>query len=240
MGLPENQGMPQRNSDKEKLLEDPLSSEASDYFIKPTRCHGCTVIIEPLLVLNMMFLNPLYVLMPQYIERREWEKLMGNETYPGNSNSCESNPNSSVDPIKGNLTLAGSATSYFTLQFTLVGCLPAILAVMFLGPFSDKAGRRYALLSASTGQMLGSLIYFFVVYFSLPMELLLVGSFIMGCSGHWYMFYAAAMAYIADVTTKVCKVVTNGRVVLTCLRLIYHTEYTKQKTVIDHKDILLE
>ena len=217
MDQPENQETSQPNDEEQNLLDDPLSSEASDYYIKPTRCHGCTVIIEPLLVLNEMFLNPLYVFMPQYIERREWEKLMGNETYPGNSNSCESNVNSTVDPIKGNLTLAGSATSYFTLQFTLAGCLPAILAVMFLGPFSDKAGRRHALLSASTGQMLGSLIYFVVVYFSLPMELLLVGSFIMGCSGHWYMFYAAAMAYIADVTTKVCEVVTTGRVVLTCM-----------------------
>ena len=204
MGLPENQETPPRNCEKEKLLDDPDSSEASDYFIKPTRCNGCTVIIEPLVVLFAFFLNLLYVLMPQYIERREWEKLMGNETYPESSNSCDSNANSTNGDIKGNLTLAGSATSYFTLQYTLAGCLPAILAVMFLGPFSDKAGRRYALLSAATGQMLGTLIIVLIVYFSLPMELLLVGSFIMGCSGHWYTFFAAAMAYINDVTTKVC------------------------------------
>ena len=202
MGTDTDRGTSPFDGERQKLLGDSTSS-TSDYFIKPTRCHGCTFIMEPLLVLNMLITNPLLVIMPQYIERREWGKLMGNETFPANSNSCQSDANSTGDFIKGNLTLAASATSYFTLQFTLAGCLPAIVAVMFLGPFSDKAGRRYALLSPSVGQLLGALIYFLVAYFSWPMELLLVGSFIMGCSGHWYTFYSAGMSYITDLTTKV-------------------------------------
>ena len=143
MEMEEEQDISGQTSERQKLLADTSSMKT---FIKPTHCNGCTFIMEPLLVLNMFFLNPLFVIMPQYIERREWEKLMGNETFPASSNSCQSNANSTDNPILGNLTLAGSATSYFNVEYMLTGSIPSIFAVLFLGPYSDKAGRRFVFL----------------------------------------------------------------------------------------------
>ena len=82
--------------------ENPL---VPDYHIKTSHGSHCTFYIEPLLVLFILAFEPLSLLLPQYIQQREWEKLMGNETYPTNSNnSCNFGPNSTDDPIKGNLT----------------------------------------------------------------------------------------------------------------------------------------
>ena len=188
-------------SDIDDNMQNPL---VSDYHIKTSRGSRCTFYIEPLLVLCVLAFEPLSLLLPQYIQRREWEKLMGNETYPANSNkSCHFALNTTDDPIKGNLTLVASATSYLNLQLSLASSLPTLLSVTFLGPFSDRAGRKVALLLPSIGNVLGILIGLLIIYFHLPIEMFIVSSFIVGCFGNFHTFQTGAMSYISDVTSKV-------------------------------------
>ena len=198
METTEEQDIPPDIDDR---MQNPL---VRDYQIKPSKGSRCTFYIEPLLVLYILAFEPLSLLLPQYIERREWQKLMGNETYPASSNkSCDAGSNSTDDPIKGNMTLVASATSYLSLQLTIASSLPALISVAFLGPLSDKAGRKFALLLPSIGNILGTSIYFLVVYFHLPVEIFIVGSFTIGCFGNYYTFQTGAWAYISDVTSKV-------------------------------------
>ena len=178
-----------------------------DRRIKPTRCNGCTVVVEPILFLFMMSQFPMIILMPQYYQRREWASLMGNASYPDTHNACTPAENSSSwapDPVTGNLTLASSAASLFNLQSVLASALPAIPAILFLGPYSDRVGRKYALVVPIVGQTLFSLCTLATMYFVLPLQFLLIGSFLYGCCGFWVTLFMGVISYITDITTKVC------------------------------------
>ena len=189
------------NEDQEipSVIDDGMQNPlVPDYHVKPSPGRRCTFYIEPLIVLCILAFQP--ILLPQYIQLREWEKLM-NGTYSANSSfSCDSGPNSTGGE---NLALVASATSYLNLQLSLANSLPSLISVAFLGPFSDKAGRKFALLLPPIGNVLGLSITFFVMYFHLPVEMFIGSAFVTGCFGGIHTFQAGAMSYISDVTSKV-------------------------------------
>ena len=188
-------------SDEQSLLD--RESDQSDRIIRPTRCKGCTVIVEPLLFLFMLSQFPLSILLPQYYQRREWERLMGNASYPASANACSLLPNVTHDHIQGNLTAAAAAASLFGLKSTLCAALPAIISVMFLGPYSDRVGRKYAIIPPIIGQLFMTLNIVANVYFHLPLDLLLVGAFVYGLCGYWVTVFMGVISYITDITPKV-------------------------------------
>ena len=187
-------------NDEQSLLHE--ESDRSDRIIRPTRCKGCTVIVEPLLFLFMLSQFPLLIILPQYIMRREWERLMGNASYPASTNACSLQPNITHD-IRGNLTTVAAAASIFGLKSTLCAVIPAIISVMFLGPYSDRVGRKYAIIIPIIGQLFTTLNITANVYFHLPLDLLLVGAFVYGLCGYWTTLFMGVISYITDITPKV-------------------------------------
>ena len=166
-------------------------------------CRG--VIIEPLLMAFILLNYLLAVLIPEYVLQQELQRLTGNDNITTHKTGCASHSNLTVDddPYTRNLSLASSAASYFELERTLVVTLPAIPMIMFLGPFGDKAGRKYAILPPIIGQLLAVLSCAVTVYFSLPVQVILGGFLAYGLCGQWTTFYSGCFAYIADITTKV-------------------------------------
>ena len=190
-------------SDERRLIDE---NPELDYKSAPcSKCGGCSVILEPLLVLFMLLDYPMVLLLPEYVQRRELERLTGQDNLTTHGNSCSSHDNLTLteDPYARNLSLASSAASYFELEMTLVSSIPAIPVIIFLGSFSDKAGRKYALVPPIIGQMSTLLACALTMYFKWPVQIILVGFFINGCCGLWHSFYAAGFSYIADITTKV-------------------------------------
>ena len=170
-----------------------------------TKCAGCTVIVEPLLMLFMLLQYPMSLLIPEYVQQRELERLTGQDNLTTHSNKClpPANHTTHSDAFTGNLSLASSAASYFELEKSLVSNVPAVLGIIFLGPFSDKAGRRYAIIVPIVGQMIAMFVCTATMFFKWPIQVILVGYFLYGSSGLNYSIFTGCYSYISDITTKV-------------------------------------
>lgn len=220
-------------NDDDQLI-DQNDVKKNNRIIKPTRCKGCTLYVEPLLFLVMLSQFPLMILNPQYVLRRELKKLTGNDSITVSKNSCSVIPfhNISdvdgvdgVDPVTGNYTLAQSAAALFDLQSSIVSSVPAMFVVMLIGPYSDKRGRKIAIILPLLGSMLSSLNTFLNAYFQWPVEMLFIGHFIYGCTGFWVTMFMGCIAFIADVTSEVNIHIHTLNNLHLVFRLIHLTHY---------------
>lgn len=194
----------QGDNDKQELVEE----EDAGNTVKFEQCGGCSFYIEPLLFVTALTYFPLFILFPQYILSREMKRLTGNDSIEFNRNSCRSELEQNLtirafDPIKGNYTLAQASASYFSLQSTLVKTIPAMCFVMFIGPYSDKRGRKIAIIIPFFGGAINTLIIFLTAYFEWPIQVLLVGRFLEGCTGSFPAKFMSCSSFVADVTPKV-------------------------------------
>lgn len=77
---------------------------------------------------------------------------------------------------------------------------PQLLAVTYLGPLTDRTGRRVVLLLAVMGQVISGLAALAVWYWHLNVYYLAIGSVLNGLSGSYAAFIAVSFAYVADFT----------------------------------------
>ena len=78
--------------------------------------------------------------------------------------------------------------------------IPAVFASLILGPFTDKHGRRPAMILSLTGNFLWVLLLLFNVYLKFSPYYFIVGCFIDGCCGGVGTYLFASFAYIADTS----------------------------------------
>lgn len=96
-------------------------------------------------------------------------------------------------------TIQKKATA-FNIYVSLVSGIPAVIASVFLGAFSDRFGRLFLFLAPSIGQIISKLILLFIVYYRIDINFILIGSAIEGSTGGFLALLMAAFSYIADIT----------------------------------------
>lgn len=96
-------------------------------------------------------------------------------------------------------TIQKKATE-FNIYVSLVSGIPAVIASVFLGAFSDRFGRLFLFLAPSIGQIISKLILLFIVYYRIDINFILIGSAIEGSTGGFLALLMAAFSYIADIT----------------------------------------
>ena len=92
--------------------------------------------------------------------------------------------------------------SYVELGISLFSAIPSIIITLFIGGWSDKVGRRPALIAPTLGSALEALVVLFVMYFQLPIYCLFIGGFLHGICGYYTTMILACMAYVADTTEE--------------------------------------
>jgi len=106
------------------------------------------------------------------------------------------------DPIFIAQQQAQAASSALMVGLALCCVLPALISTVLLGPFSDKAGRKVALIPALIGEVIRMAGNALVVYYELPLWVMLLAFFIDGVLGSAGGVMMACFSYLADITTS--------------------------------------
>ncbi len=93
-----------------------------------------------------------------------------------------------------------SESSTMMIAVNIAGLVPQFFVTFLLGPCSDQIGRKIALILPLFGSCIKAVIFSFVSFYSLNSFFLCVGSFIEGTFGGFSLFFAACVAYTADLT----------------------------------------
>ena len=92
--------------------------------------------------------------------------------------------------------------------------VPSLFSSLLFGTWSDKNGRRPALVSPTVGVIIHSVMLLVVVHYDLSIYSIFIGSFIDGCSGHIPTILQTAQAYIADVSSRSRRVFRMGKFII--------------------------
>ena len=84
----------------------------------------------------------------------------------------------------------------------MFSALPSIVITLFMGGWSDKVGRRPALIVPVVGSVVESAGFLIVMNLKLPIYCLFIGAFLHGICGYYTTIILACMSYIADTTDE--------------------------------------
>ncbi|XP_048585633.1 proton-coupled folate transporter-like isoform X2 [Nematostella vectensis] len=84
----------------------------------------------------------------------------------------------------------------------MIMSIPSVIVSLMLGPWTDTAGRKRAIVAPAIGSLLESINTLLVMYLKWPILVLFVGSAFTGFSGFFTVMTQASMAYIADTTPE--------------------------------------
>ncbi|XP_015197292.1 lysosomal proton-coupled steroid conjugate and bile acid symporter SLC46A3 isoform X2 [Lepisosteus oculatus] len=153
-------------------------------------------LVEPVIGIFAFASLLTYPVLQQYVYQRLWDEI-ANSSYPRtqSSSQCMSN-DSSVKKLYDDVQ---KETSLFLLYSELCFMFPSLVVSLLLVSYSDHRGRKIAIVLPLIGNVLFSLIYFVVCSFSLNLNIVLVGSFLMGLWGGPTSLVAGCFAYVADL-----------------------------------------
>ncbi|XP_035697899.1 solute carrier family 46 member 3-like [Branchiostoma floridae] len=151
------------------------------------------ITVEPVIALYMMALN----LQTPVLQQVVWVKSclsMFNQTF---CDGLEKSDNVELqDAVQ-------SQASIWILANVIALTIPSIIVTVFVGPWSDRVGRKVAMILPALGGCLMSVnIVFQSWWIDLPWYLLLIGPFISGFCGGFATVLLSVFSYLADVTTK--------------------------------------
>ncbi|KAI0232533.1 hypothetical protein LSAT2_017148 [Lamellibrachia satsuma] len=186
--------------DNEVVREVPDKAASSFHISKPNR----TVIVEPIALLIGLCVMPTAMLSQFYIVAY-YTKQLSNGTivnsshHNGNHRSeslCDVNKS---DPVFVFGEEVQRRAANFSLILGLCSLIPALFVTMFIGAYSDKAGRRYAIIPPIAGCTLRAISYVMVIWLKLPVEYLVIGAVMEGFGGHYHTMLLGCFAYISDI-----------------------------------------
>lgn len=92
--------------------------------------------------------------------------------------------------------------SYVQLGIVMFSALPSIIITLFMGGWTDKVGRRPALILPTLGSALEAVVVLLVMYLKWPIYCLFIGGFLHGICGYYTTIILACMSYVADTTEE--------------------------------------
>ena len=92
-------------------------------------------------------------------------------------------------------------TSYLVRNITVVSTVVMCFAIIFIGPLSDKLGRKIALILPAVGAIVTYSLTLLLIYFELPISMVVIGGAIAGLSGGQGATLVGGFTYVSDITT---------------------------------------
>ena len=167
--------------------------------IKPKR----SIVVEPAVIAFVLFAYPMGIVSSLYILEKishdmALKKGMVNISDKANiSNLCEMN---NTDPWYKFQEKVQAHASYFNILLTVASNIPAFFMSLFLGPYSDRVGRKYTMILPLCGTLASAVCYVVVIGFDLNINWLFVGSVLNGLGGYFTCMLMGCFAYVADIT----------------------------------------
>lgn len=170
------------------------------------RARARLITVEPVILLYYIAAQATLPIQQQYLYQRLIDDyknesaldLFSGIAYERSSNQCGLAGDAS-DEVQNK---AQAVSSMYSMAFGLATVAPALFTTVLLGSYSDRAGRKWAILPPALGDVVQTVICLAVVLFKLPLPLLIVGQLCEGITGTTSLIFSASMAYVADVTTK--------------------------------------
>ena len=162
------------------------------------------VTVEPIMIMASVAFGVFIVVSPQYVKERLVNARNSSLLLENSENgTCDdlSDLNTS-DPYFIIDQEIQADTAFWQMLIISFGFLPALFTTPLIGAWGDTVGRKIVIILPIFGFFIFATVYLFVIYFSLPLWIVVLGSFIQGVLGNYGLVIAGALAYIADVTTK--------------------------------------
>ena len=156
------------------------------------------ITVEPALLLYLLYKTGLGPVGEQYIYLRISED-MNMTSKDSTASVCHVNQ-STTDYIKQQKIQ--SETSLWMIYFSISSMIPALMATVFIGGYTDNGGRKIGLISPIIGGIVQIYLLLCTEIFHLPIWFILIGGFLEGLSGGIAMFLMAAFSYISDKTSR--------------------------------------
>ena len=186
-------------------------------------------IVEPLVFCQVLALIPNEVV-SQFFVYKKMKEAVAARLHLNNSiilldqkynwtsdNSCGPEANAST-PQHDFINQVQAANANFNMICFAVMTVPTIASTILLSAYSDKCGRKIAIITPLIAHVIHTLIYFLVILFDLSPWILMSGYFLLGISGNSHLMMAACYAYISDTTTK-----EQRQIRITILNLVHLT-----------------
>ncbi|XP_030848584.1 proton-coupled folate transporter-like [Strongylocentrotus purpuratus] len=162
------------------------------------------ITVEPVVLLFYMAYSMTSTMRTEYVTMRIYKEYNIHNDLNLNldpwKDDCDIPINASVSAI-AKMENAQADASYWLLIYNLVQIFPAMIVSPLIGSWSDRAGRKKAMLLPTIGYMIGISIWLAVVYYSLPKSYLTIAHFIMGSFGDFPTLLAVCNAYMCDIAT---------------------------------------
>ena len=157
------------------------------------------IFLEPIVFVYALYLGAVFPLLDQFVRARISNDYNSSSQHINNSNDilsgCDNKSslyrNSEID----------SEASLWTLYMTIASLLPAVVSLWMLGSYSDKGGRKVAIIIPQIGALIRCITLLAVIYFDLPLYVMVIGAFFEGLSGAFHMFLSAGFSCVADITS---------------------------------------
>ena len=156
------------------------------------------ITVEPAIILYNLAFSASTPLQIQYINYRLSQDigLNGTNVTHNSSDRCELNENEQEQQA----AVQAAGATYLTLM-TLSSVVPCLLTTLLIGAYSDKAGRKYGLVPALSGEIFRIFVSVLVTAFQWPLPVFCLALFAQGIMGGTGSFLMTCYSYMADVTT---------------------------------------
>ena len=157
------------------------------------------VLLEPIMLIYALYVGAMDPLSDQYIRSRISNNYNltdgGLNKLDDDQDMCSNGSNRHAnDDID-------SQTTLWILYISVAALVPGLFSMILIGSYSDKGGRKIAIITPQIGAIVRCVSYFAVIYFDLSLYVLVFAAFIEGLSGGISMSYAAAFSYVTDITS---------------------------------------
>ncbi|XP_062910327.1 lysosomal proton-coupled steroid conjugate and bile acid symporter SLC46A3 [Mobula hypostoma] len=154
--------------------------------------------VEPIVALYILANMAGAIIIQQYIYRNIWENET-NSSYIENGNRSNCYQNDSINPKQ---QVVQEKSSRYFMYLNLSVFFPGLIVTLILGGFSDHYGRKLFVLLPSIGALINSLADLAMAYFSWSIYVLFPSAILASCFGGFPALFAAAFAYVADVSSN--------------------------------------
>lgn len=186
-----------------ETLNDTKKYDRTILIRKPKRA----IVVEPILINIALFYFPLRQVTQLFIYGRMKHIVASENGYNTSIFSVLNSSSTSCDENKSTIQYqlteqAQQYNTYFSMIGSVINFIPSLFVLLLVGAYSDKAGRKYAILPPIIAGFVFSGMHLLVFVLNLPVWVLWIGEFLNGCSGSMSLLIAGCFSYIADTTTK--------------------------------------
>ncbi|XP_064622693.1 lysosomal proton-coupled steroid conjugate and bile acid symporter SLC46A3-like [Lineus longissimus] len=168
-----------------------------------------TIVVEPVWLLYTLASTGASPVLTQYLYARfeHGYPILVNQSHSGdnmtkNDTSALCADTNKSDPSFIAIQSAQAESAQWNMYLQLCSSIIAIFTTVIYGSLSDARGRKIVLIGPCLARLLKYIIDSVVIYYNLPLYLLLIGCTLDGLSGGFTTVLMGVFSYIADTTSK--------------------------------------